>query len=119
MFNIFKKTKEDQPEKVELASVKFYITNTQEPPRVSINIDNYNDESINSLCCIVSLLSEDYLTVETLSIIKDYMIENEKDDIFTSIVQKLGEMEVFKKGFKNKENKIMTEPCIKPSDLSY
>jgi len=121
MFNIFKRNKEETEveQEKELASVKFYITNVQDPPRVSINIDSYDNECINSLCCIVSLLSEEYLTVETINIIKQYMIENDKSDIFSSIALKLGEMEAFKKEFKSTpESSHITEPCIKPSDLS-
>lgn len=121
MFNIFQsKEQKDKEKEVEYASVKFYITNPGEPPKVSVSIEDYDEESINSLCCIVSLLGEDFVTVETINVIKNFLMETDQEKTFVSIAQKLGEMEAFKMQLKSnrKHIKNSVEPCIKPSELS-
>jgi hypothetical protein len=119
MFNLFQ-NKQEKKEEIEYASVKFYITEPGKPPRVSVNIEDYGEESINSLCCIVSLLGEDFVTVETINVIKNFLLETDQETTFVSIAQKLGEMEAFKMQFKKSKKHInnAVEPCIKPSELS-
>lgn len=119
MFNLFQ-SKEEKKEEIEYASVKFYITEPGEPPKVSVNIEDYGEESINSLCCIVSLLGEDFVTVETISVIKNFLLQTDQEKTFISIAQKLGEMEAFKMQLKQNKSHIKQklEPCIKPSELS-
>ncbi|MEO1943018.1 MAG: hypothetical protein ABGY11_01835 [Candidatus Thioglobus sp.] len=119
MFNIFNQN--DNKDETEWASVKFYITNPGQPPKVSVTLEDYDEVSINSLCCIVSLLGEDFVTVETINVIKNHLMNSENEKTFASIAQKLGEMEAFKIQFKNDQKKAQkrkAEPCIKPSELA-
>lgn len=121
MFNIFNNDKGENREETEWASVKFYITNPGQPPKVSVTLEDYDEVSLNSLCCIIALLGEDFVTVETINVIKNHLMNSENEQAFVSIAQKLGEMEAFKIQFKEevkKQKKKRVEPCIKPSELA-
>ena len=122
MFNIFNQNdQEANKEETEWASVKFSITHPGQPPKVSVSIEDYDEISLNSLCCIIALLGEDYVTVETINVIKSHFMNSENEQAFVSIAQKLGEMEAFKIQFKEearKAKKKRVEPCIKPSELA-
>jgi hypothetical protein len=120
MFNFFKKTDQsdgdDNSKKEKLASIEFYIQDPDDPkPRVSINIDDYDEDSVNSLCKIVNVLADDTLVLETYNIIQTFLLQEEREDILLKVLTNISQQKTIKSKFKNADRS--SEPYIKPSEL--
>jgi len=122
LFNFFRKkstieetesqSKEvNQPE----ASITYYMLNGQ-GPMIDISLDDYDNESLESLTVLLKTLSTDVCFVETVEMIKDGLVKDGKQDILLKLLINLGEiaskkmMNAYKESGKDK-------PCIKPSDM--
>ena len=118
MFNFFKKTdqSDDGVKKDKLASIEFYIEDPNDlKPRVSINIDDYNDESVDSLCKIVNILADDSLVVETYNIIQSFLLQEDREDVLLKVLTNISQQKTIKNKFKSADKS--SEPYIKPSEL--
>ena len=116
-----KRTKEIQ-EKVEveenidiLASITYYIPKDGNP-MIDIALGTYDNESIDSLCKLLDVLSKDACYLETLEMIKNGLIKEGQEEallkIFTHVSQQAG-----KKILKVQQESVQDQPCIRPSDM--
>jgi hypothetical protein len=117
MFNFFKKTDQsDDDAKEKLASIEFYIEDPNDlKPRVSINIDDYDDKSVDSLCKIVNILADDSLVLETYNIIQTFLLKEDREDILLKVLTNISQQKTIKNKFKSADKS--SEPYIKPSEL--
>ena len=120
MFNFFKKkennlsqdpTENTVDEDEAVASVTYYIKKNLDEARVSVNIEDFSEQSILGLSKVISVLSKKELQLETMNIIKEFFIENERPDIFIALVS-----QIVLSSDNAKDNS--DTPCIKPSELA-
>ena len=113
MFNFFKK-KQAEPEEIELASIKIHIGENSQEPRIAINLEEYDDKSLNSLAKLVNLLTEDSLVIETINIIKNFCMESNQEEVLLFLLSQIHNTQYIKK---MEEEQKSSKPCIKPSEL--
>jgi len=113
-FNIFKK-KQNQNNNI-LASITYLIKKNEKSPILNIEIDNYDEISIESLCYLLDTLGSDACYVETIEMIKDIFIENHQENLLIKILTHVSNS-TKSKIVKTYEEKIENEPCIKPSEM--
>ena len=142
MFNFFKKdntekrqddaevqeeVKEDEP----LASVTYYIKQGSSDVFLDIFISDYEDETLKKMAKILSSLSSLRLSVETMNMVKESLVESGEEEIFVNLVKytmqytqndtdslkQLSEKikEVTKE--KGEEKEKEDQPWIKPSEI--
>jgi len=112
MFNFFKK-KKSKDEPAFLASITYSVTadmNTM----IDINIEDYDMESMDSLCHILSTLSNEQCFLETFEIIKNAVIESGNETLLIYLVTKLQESIALNKESHTPKHE---QPCVKPSEL--
>jgi len=85
---------------------------------VDVDIKDYNEQTINNFARILCGISSFNFHIETLNIIKNGFIENDRIDLFQNLLNeilKISKEEVF--AYQDKLGKENEEPCIKPSDM--
>lgn len=117
LFNFLKK-KTDNKINEELidASVTYYIKRDSKSPVLNIEINNYDDQSIEALCKLLDLLNSESCYIETVEMIKNSLINDKREDILIKILTHV-EQSITNKLLKAYEKKAKEEPCIKPSDM--
>lgn len=98
-----------------IAKLSYIVTNNSESPIVDVELQDYDDESIEALCNIIDVLSSDKSIVETVEIIKNSLVNRGKEEYLIKLFSRLGTHAKSKiiNSYKEKE---YDEPCIKPSD---
>lgn len=121
MFNFFKskpKQSLEETEKAEdvAASIKYVIKRGSDKALVDIELDDYDPESIDSLCVLLNTLGNDIFYIDTLNIIKESFIKENREDILIKIFTKVSTNSKMKM-LHTHNGKTRDEPCIKPSDM--
>ena len=119
LFNFFKKKpdneKTSEPNEV-LAKISYIVFKDSDSTVVDVELEDYSDESIESLCYIIDTLAEDRAILETMNIVKNALVEKGREDclikIFNLIIK-----ETKAKIINGHKDSKADEPCIKPSDV--
>jgi hypothetical protein len=98
-----------------LASITYIVLKNSDDLIIDIAIDDYNEQSIQGLTNILKILSNESCVVETLDMIKKVMIQSGHEDLFLSLLSKIGTQIILKQSQKQVEEE--NKPCIKPSDM--
>ena len=120
---LFKKDKQEpiEPQQEEanniLASITYHILDDEnETPMIDIALSDYDSKSLNALCKILDILSQDSSYLETLEMVKNGLIKEGQEEalikVFTHISEQAG-----KKIMRSSKESMKDEPCIKPSDM--
>ena len=124
MFNFFKKKDRPQPEPEPEpeedeskwhteagidACIVYYIKDGGSPC-VDIELPDYSDRSVDSLCNLLCILGTDNFYVETLNVMKEGFVIDGRDDLFTRVAIQVAS---FAKDLDEKGE----GPCFKPSDV--
>jgi hypothetical protein len=119
----FLKKKEKEPEILAedgpnvLASVTFVVLdNDLDSPILDVQMQDYSEESIKSLCRILDILASDQSVVEAIDIIKEAMINDGNGDHIMKVFSQISpstKMKMLKGLGVDADN----EPCIKPSEI--
>lgn len=111
-----KKTKDDSDENNDeiLARVSYIITKNSDSTIVDVELNEYNDECIKSLCDIIDVLSSEKSVLDTIDIIKNAMVADGKQD---SLVKFFAYLDIKTKTRLLKINTKNDEPCIKPLEV--
>lgn len=139
MFSFFKKNSNDDPQPQEeqseeetleeepVASVTYYIKQDAPDIFLDIFIADYEDETLQKMARILSGLSSLRLSVETMSMVKDSLVDAGAEEIFLSLVKhtmkhtknetdSLKQLsDKIKEATKEKDKE--DQPWIKPSDI--
>ena len=126
MFNFFNKSKinnneqnqDKQPDDI-VASIS-YIIKRDGPVIVDVAVEEYDLDSMNSLFDILDVLSEDKCYVETVNIIKNSLLSEQRIDLVELLIQHIGQQMMKKPSNKfmaTYEETLNSQPCIKPSDM--
>jgi hypothetical protein len=100
-----------------LASITYHILDDGHgTPMIDIGLSDYDSKSINALCKILDILSQDSCYLETIEMVKNGFIREGQEEalikIFTHISEQAG-----KKIIRSSKESMKDEPCIKPSDM--
>lgn len=118
--------KKDKPEPIEpqqeeqnniLASITYHILDDENStPMIDIALSDYDKKSLDALCKILDILSQDSSYLETLEMVKNGLIKEGQEEalikVFTHISEQAG-----KKIMRSNKESMKDEPCIKPSDM--
>lgn len=120
--NLFQKTVEPIVEKSSIdqkkngiVAVTFYADKNN-TPFVDIILEEYDEDTIKSLCKILDVLSEDGCYLQVVDIIKNAMIKDGEEEKLLNILNHIAQQKNSKLERYTKD-KLKDEPCIKPSDM--
>lgn len=127
MFNFLKKQPKEQEEsylnnqdqdqdKEVVAAITYYLCKNEDDVKVDIEIEKFDDESINNLCKILNVLAEDRAYSETVNIIKNSLEEQGDEAKLLKFIVKVSQ-QIGKNFTKQMEEVITNQPCIRPSDM--
>jgi hypothetical protein len=119
LFNFFKKKPDN--EKISesneiLAKISYIVFKDSDSTVVDVELEDYSDESIESLCHIIDTLAEDRAILETINIVKNALVEEGKEDCLIKIFNLISKDTKAKIINGHKDSKA-DEPCIKPSEV--
>ena len=108
---------EQEIDKDVLASITYHIVDDgYGTPMIDIGLSDYDAKSIEALCKILDILSQDSSYLETLEMVKNGLIREGQEEslikIFTHISEQAG-----KKIMRSSKESTKDKPCIKPSDM--
>ena len=139
MFNFFQRNSNDDPQAQEkqseeealeeepVASVTYYIRQDSPDIFLDIFIADYEDETLQKMAKILSGLSSLRLSVETMSMVKDSLVDAGAQEVFLNLVKHTMEYtkndtdslkqlsDKIKEATKEKDKE--DQPRIKPSDI--
>lgn len=117
--NIFKffgkEVAKEEIEKQPEAAITYYMMDGQ-GPLIDIAMNDYDKESIESLCVLLKTLSHDTCFLETVEMIKNGFIKDGQSEVAVKVLTQIGETASQKLIHSYKES-IKDKPCIKPSDM--
>lgn len=126
MFNFFGRSKiendeQDSKKKSEdiIASIS-YVIKREGTVIVDVSVAEYDLDSMNGLFNILDILSQDKCYVETVNIIKNSLISEQRVDLVELLIQHIGQQMIKKtnnKFMSTYEETVNSQPCIKPSDM--
>lgn len=126
MFNFFGKSKienneQDNKKKSEdiIASIS-YVIKREGSVIVDVAVEEYDLDSMNGLFNILDVLSQDKCYVETVNIIKNSLMSEQKTDLVELLIQHIGQQMIKRpnnKFISTYEETLNSQPCIKPSDM--
>ena len=97
-----------------LARISYIITKNSDSTIVDVELNEYNTECIQALCDIIAVLSEDKFLSDTVDIIKNAMLADNKQD---SLIKFFSYLDIQTKNKLLNTHKHKEEPCIKPSEV--
>jgi hypothetical protein len=119
LFNFFKKKpdneKTSEPNEV-LAKISYIVSKGSDSTIVDVELEDYSDESIESLSYIIDTLAEDRAILETMNIVKNALVEEGREDCLIKIFNLISKDTKAKIINGHKDGKA-DEPCIKPSEV--
>ena len=139
MFKFFGKKQEtveeihedDHPElqNEESVSVRYFINSGSDDIYLDIHISDYEDKTLKKMAKILSSLSSFKLSVETMSMVKQSLLEVDAEEVFVELVKHVMEYtqndtaavkeltEKIREVAKEQEKEQEDQPWIKPSDI--
>jgi hypothetical protein len=119
LFNFFKKKPDNEqvsePNEV-LAKISYIVSKGSDSTIVDVELEDYSDESIESLSYIIDTLAEDRAILETMNIVKNALVEEGREDCLIKIFNLISKDTKAKIINGHKDSKA-DEPCIKPSEV--
>jgi len=124
MFNIFNtkqtQTREEvsklnQEDQAQVA-ITYYVDKNDTIVKIDVAVEDYDQESINKLCKILDVLSNEKGYLETVYIIKDGLEKEADEEALINFLMHVGKQST--KTFLNQvQDKVRNQPCIRPSDM--
>lgn len=119
MFNFFKSqpiNNDSEPEDDIVAAITYAIKRNSKEALVDIELHDYDEQSIDSLCSLLDILGNDLFYIDTINMIKESFMKENREDILIRIFTKVN-ANIKSKLLNAHKEKIKDEPCIKPSDM--
>jgi len=113
MFNFFRNSKKENKSK--LASITYYIDDNSNM-KIDIQIEDYEEDSINALTTLLKALATDLFFVETVNFVKQGLVKDNREDILMRVLLPITP-EVNEKFLSVSKISKSEKPCVKPSDL--
>lgn len=110
-----KTTQEDEEQEDVIAAVTYKI-GSDNIVYIDVNVEDYDIDTVEALCKILDILSEDYAYVQTLEVLKKGFTEVEAQDALDLIYEHIGK-QMSQKVVNNVKEFMKDQPCIKPSQM--
>jgi hypothetical protein len=106
---------EDEDQEDVIAAITYKI-GSDNIVYIDVNVEDYDIDTVQALCKILDILSEDYAYVQTLETLKKGLIEVEAKDALELIYEHIGK-QMSQKIVNNVKEFMKDQPCIKPSQM--
>lgn len=127
MFNFFSKqnptstNNEEIKDKNEdiVASISYFVKQDG-VVTVDVAVQDYNEDSMKALFNILDILCQDSCYVETVNIIRNSLMKENREDLLVMLVSHIGQQMIKQSGNKfvsTHAESLNSQPCIKPSDM--
>ena len=109
---VSKLNQEDQAQ----VAITYYVDKNDTIVKIDVAVEDYDQESINKLCKILDVLSNERGYLETVYIIKDGLEKEADEEALINFLIHVGKQST--KTFLNQvQDKVRNQPCIRPSDM--
>jgi hypothetical protein len=115
LFNFFKKKQIENNENI-VAKLSYIFSKDYDTPVIDVEIQEYNDESMDGLCNILDTLGQDKTYFETIDIIKNFMIQDGQEEYLIKMISRLAPHSKSKIVDGSKQIEL-DKTCIRPSDI--
>lgn len=117
MFNFFRKQKSIKQDDI-VASISYVVRRSSAGALIDVQLNDYDEESIDSLCHLLTVLGSDMFFIDTINIIKSSLIQENQEEVLIKIFSRLNSVIRDKILLQNQQKlELKDEPCIKPSDM--
>lgn len=109
---------ESQPNQQDLvtASITYYYDPEEKDIKIDVAVKDEDHQSIDDLCKILNVLSNDQAYIETVNIVQNSLSESGNKGTLTRFLVNIAQQQ--NKTFLDKlEDVVMNQPCIRPSDM--
>ena len=102
-----------------LAAITYFIKRDTKEALIDVQINDYDNESIEALCSLLDILGNDRAYIDTINMIKTSLLNDHQEEILVKIISKIGLhiKNKIMKPYNNDGEDEKDEPCIKPSDM--
>jgi len=119
MFDFLKNKQQDPAEELDeenpIASITYKI-GPESTVYIDVGVEDYDIETVEALCKILDVLSEDVAYVQTIEVLKKGFEEVNAKDALDLIYDHIGK-QVSQKVVNNVKEYMKDQPCIKPSQM--
>lgn len=107
-----------KPEEVDfLSCLEIAISkDATDKPKLNILLDNFEEESLEALCQILTICANEYFFLNIVEVVKEQFILNERVDELEQLLVHIASIEL-KDKVKLFQKEQKDQPCIKPSDI--
>jgi hypothetical protein len=105
-----------EPDEPVSASICYYMKPDGSGPYINIQLSDYDDDSIASLCELLDTLAEETCYMETIEMIKSSLIKDNQEELLIKIFTHISR-QVREKILNGHKESLKDEPCIRPSDM--
>ena len=119
MFDFLKNKQQDSAEELDEENPRASITYKIGPENtvyIDVGVEDYDIETVEALCKILDVLSEDVAYVQTVEVLKKGFEEVNAKDALDLIYDHIGK-QVSQKVVNNVKEYMKDQPCIKPSQM--
>lgn len=118
LFEFFKRKDNppQEPEELTSASICYYMKPDGSGPYINVQLSDYDDDSIASLCELLDTLAEETCYMETIEMIKSSLIKDNQEELLIKIFTHISG-QVRERILKGHKENLKDEPCIRPSDM--
>ena len=113
------KTSKNYNSEESCAVISLIVKKQQKHPTIDILINDYSDESIDGLICIISAIQNQYCAMEIVKIVTENLQTHGREQDLVNFLIKIGTMA--EKNAKQTQGEhfkdCKQDPCIKPSDM--
>jgi hypothetical protein len=100
-----------------LSSLEILISKEEtDKPKLNIALDNFEEDSINALCQILTLCANEYFFLNVVEVVKEQFILNERLEELEALLVHVAAIEL-KDKVKLFQREATEQPCIRPSDI--
>lgn len=99
-----------------LARISYIIKKNNDGGLIDVELNDYDDESVAALCKLLNILGNDVFFVDTISMIRSSLIQDNREDLLIKILASVGN-NIKQKLLNKHSSEKLDEPCIKPSDM--
>jgi len=123
MFDFLKNKQQNSAEELDeeldeenpIASITYKI-GPENTVYIDVGVEDYDIETVEALCKILDVLSEDVAYVQTIEVLKKGFEEVNAKDALDLIYEHIGK-QVSQKVVNNVKEYMKDQPCIKPSQM--
>lgn len=123
MFNFFQKKHNEETNESQLiyedqtqVCITYLVNKDEKDVKIDISLEDYSDETLDKLCSILDVLSNEAGYIETVNILKNGLMKNGDESAMMKVLMHIGK-QASKQFVKQVYDQVKNQPCIRPSDM--